>query len=716
MYILIEGYSYEAAKVKDVLHGIDALENVEGMVSVNYVGYFYNTKVGDCVYILPKVLLNDRDMVFGDYAPKDIINLNDNNPLKYEEKRFIYEFAVWVYRAIVVFKKNNPKSDIVYQKKVAQAGRGRRHKTDTFLDIILALIQFNKDNQNFFFFVLRNLHSGYNKINWTRTISTTNAIVQDNSPIYLNPVNKKRQINFDEELLVIFFSILNYLNDYYGFDAQINCNFDLITGKHFEAYINGLGRTRLLQIKYKYFSDKALELWELCYAFFDHAKQVRLNVNQQEYLLVKNFNIVFEAIIDELIGDKVLPDGMKKEQEDGKIVDHLYTERSLIENKEHYTYYIGDSKYYKIGHELGRESVYKQYTYAKNVIQWNLDIFNDKETPDPVVKLRDDDLTEGYNIIPNFFISAKIEKPFNYADDGIDKTDRSHNKYKQVHFDNRLFDRDTLLLSHYDVNFLFVLSLYARNNSLQKSAWKAKVHGIFRKEIQERLQEEFDFYAMRPLQGVNAEEYIMDHFHDVLGKVYTPYADNNIFSLALDNKNYKEENDKLLDELRLYFDVVKCQLGDDPHDILPKQPEEINVATSNVRNNLALCVVKEGDNFDIAIAEVQRTGRFGVALQESGAVLRLVEGFTRAKFLIIHNKGEKYKAFYMDGKGPNIVYGKSVKDMATTKKDAEMYLVYDVELSPQPVFGKLDFTPIIRDGDSYSPHLINISTLISYSE
>lgn len=31
-------------------------------------------------------------------------------------------------------------------------------------------------------------------------------------------------------------------------------------------------------------------------------------------------------------------------------------------------------------------------------------------------------------------------------------------------FENRLFDRDTLLLCHYDVNFLYIVSLYGRNN------------------------------------------------------------------------------------------------------------------------------------------------------------------------------------------------------------------------------------------------------------
>ena len=57
MRVLIEEYKYQAADVKDILHGINALENIEGYVSLNYVGYFYNTELRDCVFILPKVLL-----------------------------------------------------------------------------------------------------------------------------------------------------------------------------------------------------------------------------------------------------------------------------------------------------------------------------------------------------------------------------------------------------------------------------------------------------------------------------------------------------------------------------------------------------------------------------------------------------------------------------------------------------------------------------------
>lgn len=614
MRILIEDYQYNVTEIKNILQGIDALENVEGRVSIHYVGYYYNTLLKDCVFILPKVLLKDVDgqeLVFGKYKPEDIVCPDKDGEMEAQEKDFLYKFAVWIYRAIVVFK-NDKRNDtgIVYHQKIAQVGNGTRRLSNTYLDILLSLIQFNRDNQSFFFFIVKNQHSGLNKINWTRTIASTNAIVQNGQPIYLNPVNKKRRINFDEELLIIFFSILNYIGDTYGFPKEICCQYQLITGKRFETYLNGFGKIRLHQIKYKYFSDKALQLWNLCYAFFEQSKQVYISTDRREYLLVKNFYIVFEAIIDELVGDNPLPDGMDRRQDDGKIVDHLFTAASLTESEHRQsdtdtrqTYYIGDSKYYKMGHEPGRESVCKQYTYARNVIQWNLDIFNglnDTVKTSPV-RLRDEQ-TEGYEIIPNFFISAKLDEQFRYDNDGIEKTDRKKNKHKNVQFMNRLFDRDTMLLFHYDVNFLYVLSLYARDNASQKAAWKDKIRNRFRREIQEWLQNDYDFYAMRAKPGVDDAAYIKTHFQQVLGKIYTPFSqDKSIYSLALENADkYKSENEALLSELRKHFFVEQCDLGKNPLEVLPEVTASGsgNMPANAAEKNVLTCLVrKTDDNF-----------------------------------------------------------------------------------------------------------------------
>lgn len=59
---------------------------------------------------------------------------------------------------------------------------------------------------------------------------------------------------------------------------------------------------------------------------------------------------------------------------------------------------------------------------------------------------------------------------------------------------------------------------------------------------------------------VNAEIYIKEHFQDVLGKIYTPYSNKNIFSLALENDDkYKQDNEKLVQELSKYFYIKSVE-------------------------------------------------------------------------------------------------------------------------------------------------------------
>lgn len=694
MRILIEEYQYDVVKVKDVLYGIDALENVEGKVSIHYVGYFYNTLLKDCVFILPKVLLKDvggQELAFGKYKPEDIVSPDKNWEMEVQEKDFLYKFAVWIYRAIVVYKNDKRNdTDIVYHTKIAQIGKGSRRLSNTYLDILLQLLQFNRDNQSFFFFIVKNLHSGYNKINWTRTISHETAIVQSEQPIYLKPVNKKRQINFDEELLVIFFSILNYIGDTYGFPKEIKCQFQLIKGSQFRTYLNGYGRTRLRQIKYKYFSDKALELWDLCYAFFDEARQVFVSTEKKEYLLVKSFYIVFEAIIDELIGDNPLPDDMEKKQEDGKIVDHLYTAKSLIENEVSQTYYIGDSKYYKMGHPLGPESIYKQYTYARNVIQWNLDIFNRGEEPKSGVRLRDD-ITEGYNIIPNFFISAKMDEAFDYSNDGIEKTDRQKNRHRKEQFKNRLFDRDTLLLFHYDVNFLFVLSLYARDNASQKDDWKRKVRNKFREEIQNWLQDDFDFYAMAAKPGVDARQYFKTHFQDVLGKIYSPFADNDIYSLALDKDDPGESNAMLMAELERFFFVKPCKLGVNPEQIIEEARKIEGGTVPAPEKDGVLMVMME--NYDAKCKNFISSGKLAIGIKYTKDSMEIVEHLSSIGYVLFHHRNTIGQHLFALKDGGKVISSEDVeigryKNVNTT----EMYLAIDIDTSVELDSSYLDST------------------------
>ena len=704
MILLIEGYKYKADDVKEVLEGLGLLENLNQEVIVNYVGYMYNPHIKDCVFILPKVLIDENEKAFGHIDPTDLIHLDKAESLTEEERRFIYEFAVWIYRALYVFKNSNPDNDIIYHKQMTKVGNHHRHMTNTFLEVLLALVDFNKKNQNFFMMVLRNLHSGNNKINWTKTISSSQAFVQDEEePIYLDPVNKKRQINFDEELLVIFFSILNYIRGRYGFPVQIQMGYELIQGEHFNRYLNGYGQIRLRQIKYKYFSDKTLYLWELCYAFFERSHQIAITSELQEYLVAKNFNIVFEAIIDELVGDKELPEGLK-DQPDGKIVDHLYSYKSLTttgdENKD--VFYIGDSKYYKLGNEIGSESVYKQFTYARNVIQWNMNLFldgKDNNWSKRVSKYRDE-VTEGYNIVPNFFISARMDKELSY-DDKIYETQKDNKFFIQRHFENRLFDRDTLLIYHYDVNFLYVISLYAQNDDGAKQQWKDKVRALFRKEIQQKLQGDFKFYAMTAHPNVDATQYIEENFKEVLGKLYQPFPNKEFFSLALDsNEKYKEENDKLLDELRNHFYVEECKIGTDPTEIL-EGAKAVTPIPAGIEEQKTGVLMVMMENFADKCVKFLPYGKIAIGIKYSKDSMAIVEHLSEIGYILFHTrKNEGQHLFAINGDITVVDTEELGSDVYKNVGTTEMYAVVPfetIELDSSNLHSsKKSFTPKTR--------------------
>lgn len=683
MRVIIEGYCYRASAVRDVLHELSTLENVGGEISVGYVGYYYHPQLRDCVFILPKVLVNEENKVFSRLDPHDIIDLDHCTELSSEERSFIYEFAVWIYRAIEVFNKSNPNSGIVLHRKIAEMGKGKRVLSNTFLDILLSLLRFNKERHSFFTTILRNLHSGYNKINWTRTISRSTAWVQDDVPVYLNPVNKKRQINTDEELIIIYFSILNHISETYGFPVDITLGFELIKGRKFEHYLKGYGKRRLQQIKYRYFSDIQLRLWEMCYAFFDKAHQIHIVTEQREYLLVKNFNIVFEAIIDELIGDKEPPRGLK-DQDDGKRVDHIYSYRNLTNNEEDKPiYYIGDSKYYKIGNKISDESVYKQFTYARNVIQWNLNLFLDNSEEDAALRkehpIYRDEQTEGYNIVPNFFISAKMDEKLSYADN-VSTTNRENNTFLSRHFENRLFDRDTLLVYHYDVNFLYVVSLYARENAHQKAQWKQKVRELFREKIQEALKEKYAFYAMAPKPGVNHEKYLRENFQELLGKVYRPFDDTNYLSLALD-KQKESENKDLLDKLQKDYYVVECPLGKNPTSVLSGEKAQNSSEAVHGRKGVLMVMMEKYATKSANFSH----GKLAVAIKMTVESMDIVENLSNIGYVLFHHRSDNDQHLF-SVKGTCTIKAAGELEDARYKNigNKELYISVDIDTTELP--------------------------------
>lgn len=272
----------------------------------------------------------------------------------------------------------------------------------------------------------------------------------------------------------------------------------------------------------------------------------------------------------------------------GKEVDHLYKDRQLIfADASQKIWFIGDSKYYKEKNDIVGESVYKQFTYARNIIQYNINdlLKGDGQNGEGVLRYRDP-LTEGYSVTPNFFIRGEVDKgnpcEIPATGDAIKKDGADMWAERNRHFENRLFDRDTLLLQVYDVNFLYVLKAFTAKSSGMREEFKVKARKMFREKFLELLDKRYYFWAVFPkvapdekLQklvrewNVEASDslkaFVWLHSRTLAGKIFMPYGFGGLV-LALEKAS--------VDENKPEFTKLKTEIDGDC-EVFRITPEEI---------------------------------------------------------------------------------------------------------------------------------------------
>lgn len=555
MKLLFEEYSYDLGYVQKVSLStyFFICEEIQS-AQVPYVGYFYSQEIKDSVFILPKVFLfegegdpNKKEIAFGKYVPEDIINVDDpDNPIHKDGfDKVIFGLSTWLYQAIARYQHRHPYTGIIKDAKVQNVISKKGDSSETFLDIILSLLRFDKEHRQLFTYITIVNSSGNNKIHWNKTISKVQPVFQKGAPYYTEFRNKNKSVNFDEDIIVLFYSVLEYLRQTYCFPVKADFNYDLIKPRKIQAMIDSGKGTRILRsIRKKYFTDDLVSLWKLLYTFFEKAEAVANKNYHEEALLVHSFNMVFEDMVDCLIGDDIPEIRELKDNKDGKRIDHLYEDRSLIDGSD--IYFIGDSKYYLDSNIIAGQSFYKQFTYAKNIIQYNIDLFNTKGEYPRNLRYRDE-LTEGYNITPNFFVRGKVTSAdiaggkANYSDDHLENDGNTLPSNK--HFDNRLFDRDTLLLQTYNINFLFVLIAYVARPG--DKAFKEKVRRRFREDIISTFNQKYEFYKLSPKNGLSLAQFVDSHFRLLNGKIYRATDTDEYLWLALERDDISN-NSKLL--------------------------------------------------------------------------------------------------------------------------------------------------------------------------
>jgi len=628
MIFLFEDVQYNSSYLGDCIEigrqdGFNTLSSSskenskEPWTKINGVGYhYYNNRP---VFVLPKVFYDNKTKkAFGeDVLPdgKDVFGnidkvFKDSDPAR----QFLSGLGLWLYSAIQKYRDNSEKekNGVNAQENLESVRFKKNERCSTLPDIVSSMEMFYKKNQSLFVFVAKCKHSGNHKIDWHKTVSRKTPFLQNGVPIYMETVNKIKAFDLDDRLLVLYFSAMNYVHAVYGLPMPKSEFYQPLKVAEVKRLLEDeRGVRELRRIKYKYFDDRFLKLYNIVESFFRWGSEfTKKNSKAKEYLIVNSFNNVFEAMIDELIGDPDDNAQKLKHNKDGKIIDHLYKERSLIfaDGGDEQIWHVGDSKYYTDIHDLDQKSIAKQFTYAKNLVQdfFSPGFFGNENIHDSDVhqgvRYRDP-LTEGYSVTPNFFIRGNVpffanksqynEEYFRLSKDeplvaqadnenvrdvvageGV-RTDGSMEEYlwsiRNRHFENRLFDRDTLLLQVYNVNFLYVLKAFTANGSALRDQFKKTARDMFRKNFIDLLDKKYVFWYIWPnyVSGECREDslkrFVNNHYRILQGKIFRPKNVEACLVLALEQTfaNSKESAD-----FWKSFEVG-CEM------IVPVSPEEL---------------------------------------------------------------------------------------------------------------------------------------------
>ncbi|MDV6167616.1 hypothetical protein R1T16_04220 [Flavobacterium sp. DG1-102-2] len=543
MRVLLEGSKYNIEELKEVFDDPKFYTQDGLSGTVNSVGYYHSFVNNTLIYMLPKVFLGSDGMILG-CTPEELFRKDMNRSFKHSgENLWTRQLLVYFYNSLAEFRSRYKNSGIIENSETFELNTNLGVSEYSYMDLLLSFINFYKKNKNTILYHHIEYTSNIaSRSKWDKTIRKSIPILSNNVPIYLHIKNKSKTINDEEELLCYYFSILNHFKKEHNLPIVIDKSYKTLTGPKFKK-LEDKGLSQLRKIKHRYFSDTLKRMYKLCELYFSKTDKSSKLKKREEFISARNYNIVFEDMIDKIFStdiynDKTVDDitlDKLKHNADGKIIDHIYDYKSLIDNTN--IFYIGDSKYYKPTHQAGRLSIYKQFTYAKNVIQFNIDLLNRSKSYENV-RYRDS-ITEGYNISPNFFIYGFIDDMKNFDEPLLKSTGTPQHSY---HFEDRLFDRDSLFVIHYRINFLYVLKAYTSVNHFVIKQFRASTKDKFRNEFvsffNSSLECPFKLYE-KEFSKRDLNSFISDNFRALNGKCITI---NDTTLLLAEHIDYKLES------------------------------------------------------------------------------------------------------------------------------------------------------------------------------
>ncbi len=517
MYILIEQFDYTGVSVSEELKTFlsnnkfkNKTTNKSPKLGVDIVGLYRDSSKNLDILALPKIFIDSTNQLFG----IDVCEFAKSNTkwldLEEKYKNFITKIIRLLFISFQKYKNqmDNANSEPQTLKKVI---RSKNIQQWSDLDIAFNLFDFYKKNQNLVIFIQQQQRKNTNyKVNWNKTISNEQPLFVADSPIYGNFWQKTKQIDSKNELIEIYNQVLGEIKQRYHFPISNNQPTTIKLNVKFYQRAT----QKLNEFKSIHFEDRLKQLLLLLIAFCKAQYESKNNLENPQYIYTKNYHIIFENMVNKLLSDdNEITNKILKNQEDGKEIDHLYKDKDIWNDAD--IYYIADSKYYKTDTIFNNKDIgqYKQLTYALNCRQQFIKNPNIDET----VSYKNGD-SKGYNFIPNFFIRPYLEIDYlNIEQQNIKiKFEQCLNTESNHHFPNNFFDRNSLFLFVFKINYLFLLSSYCSKKDINSTRQELKWY--IRQQIINAIEKKYSFLYLKDEKIIR--ELILKNFHYWVGKIY----------------------------------------------------------------------------------------------------------------------------------------------------------------------------------------------------
>ena len=150
-----------------------------------------------------------------------------------------------------------------------------------------------------------------------------------------------------------------------------------------------------------------------------------------------------------------------------------------------------------------------------------------------------DIVSEGYDITPNFFIYGYIGDIQDFTSSKVLPKD---NVIQSYHWKYRLFDRDTLFIHQYEINFLYVLKSYSESNYYHINDFRTTTKRIFRDNMLKYFRNEpvnstnssFDVFEF---EDSNPKKFVEENFKLLIGKSIITSEGKLLIAVHKEDKN-----------------------------------------------------------------------------------------------------------------------------------------------------------------------------------